>query len=110
MSSRFALAVVAMAAPLLLAATKQVLPHDAALRQSDWRPRYAPPTSRTVEGLRALVLGHGAIGPAGRDQVRQCEGPCPHQPSPEQMPLPGRNPVEDCHRQLMPGDSEGHRA
>jgi phosphoglycerate dehydrogenase-like enzyme len=51
-----------MAITLMLAAAKHVVPFDAALRQGDWRPRYAPPRARTLAGLTALVLGYGAVG------------------------------------------------
>lgn len=51
-----------LALTLLLAAAKRVLPFDAALRAGDWRPRYEPPTSVTLAGRTALVLGYGAIG------------------------------------------------
>ncbi len=51
-----------MAVTLMLAAAKRILPFDAALRRGDWRPRYAPPQARTLGGLRALILGYGAVG------------------------------------------------
>lgn len=51
-----------LALTLLLAAAKRVVPFDRELRAGDWRSRYAEPTSITLEGRTALVLGFGAIG------------------------------------------------
>jgi phosphoglycerate dehydrogenase-like enzyme len=51
-----------LAAALLLAAAKRVVPLDAALRSNDWRPRYEPNQAVLLEGKRALVLGYGAVG------------------------------------------------
>lgn len=51
-----------LAAALLLAAAKRVVPLDAALRGNDWRPRYEPDQAVLLEGKRALVLGYGAVG------------------------------------------------
>jgi phosphoglycerate dehydrogenase-like enzyme len=51
-----------LAVALLLAATKRIVPHDQDLRRGDWRRRFAAPTSQTLAGRRALVLGYGAIG------------------------------------------------
>lgn len=47
---------------LLLAAAKNILPMDRALRQSDWRPRYTPGTALLLTGKTALILGYGHIG------------------------------------------------
>jgi phosphoglycerate dehydrogenase-like enzyme len=47
---------------LMLAAAKNILPMDHALRQSDWRPRYAPDTALLLTGKTALILGFGHIG------------------------------------------------
>ncbi len=47
---------------LMLAAAKQVVPIDRALRADDWRPRYAPTRTRLLAGGKAVVLGFGAIG------------------------------------------------
>lgn len=48
---------------LLLAAARVIVPFDRALRQGDWRPRYARPSpSVLLAGKTALVLGYGAIG------------------------------------------------
>lgn len=48
---------------LYLAAAKQLLPFDQALRQNDWTPRYKtekrPPL---IQGQQGLILGYGAIG------------------------------------------------
>jgi phosphoglycerate dehydrogenase-like enzyme len=49
---------------LMLAAAKNILPMDRALRQSDWRPRYAPDTALLLTGKTALILGFGHIGRA----------------------------------------------
>ncbi len=52
-----------MAAALLLAAAKSVIPLDQALRNGDWRPRYQKPAlSMTLNGKTALILGYGEIG------------------------------------------------
>jgi phosphoglycerate dehydrogenase-like enzyme len=51
-----------LAAALLLAAAKRVVPLDAALRRNDWRPRYEPDQAVILRGKRALVLGYGAVG------------------------------------------------
>jgi phosphoglycerate dehydrogenase-like enzyme len=51
-----------LAAALLLAAAKRVVPLDAALRMNDWRPRYEPGQAVILRGKRALVLGYGAVG------------------------------------------------
>ena len=51
-----------LAAALLLAAAKRVVPLDAALRRNDWRPRYGPDLAVLLNGKRALVLGYGAVG------------------------------------------------
>ena len=55
-----ATAEVAMA--LLLAAAKQIIPMDRALRNHDWTPRYQPNPTILLEGKNALVLGYGEIG------------------------------------------------
>lgn len=52
-----------LAAALLLAAAKNVIPFDDALRQGDWRMRYQQPApSLTLYGKTALILGYGEIG------------------------------------------------
>jgi phosphoglycerate dehydrogenase-like enzyme len=51
-----------LAVGLLLALAKQVVPFDKALRGGDWRLRYAEPTTTTLAGRTALVLGYGATG------------------------------------------------
>lgn len=51
-----------MALNLLLSAAKLTLRYDRALRRNDWRLRYQPNPSLTLEGRTALVLGYGAIG------------------------------------------------
>ncbi len=60
-----------MAAALLLAAAKFVVPMDRALRAHDWTPRYAPNPALLLEGKTALVLGYGAIG---QRVARICRG------------------------------------
>jgi len=47
---------------LMLAAAKNIIPMDRALRQFDWRPRYAPGTALLLTGKTALILGYGHIG------------------------------------------------
>lgn len=47
---------------LLLAAAKQLLPYDRALRQGHWRPERGAPASMTLAGKTMTVLGYGAIG------------------------------------------------
>jgi len=47
---------------LLMAAAKNILPMDHALRQFDWRPRYMPETAIMLTGKTALILGYGHIG------------------------------------------------
>lgn len=51
-----------MAAALLLAAAKFLVPMDQALRRGDWRPRYAPNPSLLLGGKTGLILGYGEIG------------------------------------------------
>ncbi|MCO5296892.1 MAG: NAD(P)-binding domain-containing protein [Fimbriimonadaceae bacterium] len=47
---------------LLLAAARDTIRMDRALRNHDWRPRYEPSRTVRLEGKVALVLGFGAIG------------------------------------------------
>ena len=49
---------------LLLAAAKQIIPYDRALRQNDWTPRYEDTKSILLRGRTALILGFGEIGQA----------------------------------------------
>jgi len=51
-----------LAVGLLLACAKEIVPYDRALRSGDWRARYAKPTTATLAGGHAVVLGYGAIG------------------------------------------------
>jgi len=51
-----------LALALLLAAAKNIVPLDRALRARDWSPRYEPATELLLDGAHAAVLGHGAIG------------------------------------------------
>ena len=50
------------AVTLLLAAAKLTIPYDRSLRRHDWRIRYEPSPTLTLEGRTALILGYGAIG------------------------------------------------
>lgn len=47
---------------LLLAAAKEVVVHDQALRRGDWSGRYGAWSAVMLEGKTALVVGYGAIG------------------------------------------------
>jgi phosphoglycerate dehydrogenase-like enzyme len=47
---------------LLMAAAKQIVPLDRALRAGDWRPRYRPSPALLLDGKTALILGFGTIG------------------------------------------------
>lgn len=49
---------------LLLAAAKQLIPMDQALRKNDWSPRYQPTKAILLREKRALILGFGEIGQA----------------------------------------------
>ncbi len=51
-----------MAAALLLAAAKFIVPLDQKLRANDWTPRYEPARSIGLEGKTALIVGYGQIG------------------------------------------------
>lgn len=51
-----------MALALLMAVARRLIPADRALRQNDWRPRYAPLPSVLLKGKTALILGYGAVG------------------------------------------------
>lgn len=51
-----------MAVGLLLAAARLIVPADRALRQGDWRPRYAPLPAVILAGETALIVGYGAVG------------------------------------------------
>ena len=64
-------AVAELAAALLLAAAKFIVPMDRALRSDDWSPRYGPSPAILLEGRTALILGYGAIG---RRLAGICEG------------------------------------
>ncbi|MBE2223372.1 MAG: hydroxyacid dehydrogenase [Anaerolineae bacterium] len=50
------------AVTLLLAAAKLTIRYDRSLRRHDWRIRYEPSPTLTLEGRTALILGYGAIG------------------------------------------------
>jgi phosphoglycerate dehydrogenase-like enzyme len=60
-----------MAAALLLAAAKRVVPMDRDLRKGDWSARYERSPVVMLEGKTAVVLGYGAIG---RRVARLCRG------------------------------------
>ena len=49
---------------LLLAAAKNLIPLDQALRHDDWTPRYEPTKAILLKGRTALILGYGEIGQA----------------------------------------------
>lgn len=49
---------------LLLAAAKQIIPYDQALRHNDWTPRYEKTKAVLLRGRTALILGFGEIGQA----------------------------------------------
>lgn len=51
-----------LALALILAASKQIVPMDQALRNHDWRPRYAPDQAIQLAGRSALILGYGEVG------------------------------------------------
>ena len=52
-----------MAVALLLAAAKQIIPFDQALREGDWTLRYKkPPEALLLASKNALILGYGEIG------------------------------------------------
>jgi len=57
-----AAAVAEHALALALAAIRQIIPADRALRTNDWRIRYGREESGRLQGRTALVLGLGAIG------------------------------------------------
>ncbi|MGB1261150.1 MAG: NAD(P)-dependent oxidoreductase [Akkermansiaceae bacterium] len=50
-----------MAIALMLAASKRIIPHDAALRQGRWMLDESPVPS-SMAGKRLMILGYGAIG------------------------------------------------
>jgi phosphoglycerate dehydrogenase-like enzyme len=50
------------AVTLLLAAAKQTVPMDQALRRNDWTPRYSPEQAMLLEGKICLILGYGEVG------------------------------------------------
>ena len=58
---------------LMLAAAKNILPMDHALRLADWRPRYMPDTAVPLTGKTALILGYGHIGRALAKYLRAFE-------------------------------------
>lgn len=51
-----------MAVALLLAAARQIIPADQALRRNDWRPRYQAARGMGLAGETVVVLGFGEIG------------------------------------------------
>lgn len=57
-----AVATAELALALILAASKQVVPMDQALRGHDWRPRYAPECAIQLAGRSALIFGYGEVG------------------------------------------------
>lgn len=51
-----------LALALILAAAKQIVPMDQALRSHDWRLRYSPDQAIQLSGRSALILGYGEVG------------------------------------------------
>lgn len=51
-----------LALSLMLAVGKKLLPMDRALRENDWRPRYAKNNALMFSGRKVVVVGYGAIG------------------------------------------------
>lgn len=51
-----------MALTLLMAAAKQIVPADQALRQGDWSTRYDNLPAVQLRDKTALILGYGAVG------------------------------------------------
>jgi phosphoglycerate dehydrogenase-like enzyme len=51
-----------LALALLLAASKNLLTYDKALRRADWTPRYEGNPGFHLQGCRVCVLGFGSIG------------------------------------------------
>ena len=51
-----------IAVTLMLAAAKDLVPIDRALRRGDWQPRYEESRAILIEGKTALILGRGTIG------------------------------------------------
>ncbi len=49
---------------LLLAAAKNLIPMDQALRNDDWSLRYSPTSAIALRGKQVLILGYGEIGQA----------------------------------------------
>jgi len=47
---------------MLLAVARRLVPAHAAMARGDWRIRYADDPSVGLDGARAVILGHGAIG------------------------------------------------
>lgn len=97
-----------MAITLMLAILKRVRPFDRALRDGDWRPRYEAPESRTLQGLRVLILGMGAIGVRVArtclamgmrvEGIRRVPRPC------SDLPEVVVHGVEDLHARLAEAD------
>ena len=57
-----AVATAELAVSLLLAAAKQIIPYDRALRDHDWRMRYQSDRTLLLHDRKALILGYGEIG------------------------------------------------
>jgi phosphoglycerate dehydrogenase-like enzyme len=60
-----------LAVALFLAAAKQIVPADRALREGDWTIRYDDSQELLLDGKTALILGLGAVG---RRIARACTG------------------------------------
>jgi phosphoglycerate dehydrogenase-like enzyme len=57
-----AIAVAENTTALMLAAAKNLIPADRAMRSHDWRPRYSANPSVQLSEKTALILGYGTIG------------------------------------------------
>ena len=78
-----------MAIALLLAAAKNIIPFDNAMRQGDWTLRYQRPApSLLLDGKTVLISGYGAIG---RRTARICHAMGMHILATKRNPESARN-------------------
>jgi phosphoglycerate dehydrogenase-like enzyme len=91
-----------LAMALLLAASKTIVPIDGRLRRGDWSDRGRMEQAVQLEGRRALVLGHGAIG---RRVARACLGLGMEVVAVARREQQGQYPVHGVERlpELLPG-------
>ena len=47
---------------LMLACSREIVPHDRLMREGNWAPRWSSSTSVRLAGEQMVVLGYGAIG------------------------------------------------